>query len=105
MKTNYNVRNISFKKVIFSTALIFGALTFSQAATSENHDLGELEYTVEISELKELPSIILVDKNLRIVAEFYGDSAEVKKQFEATFQNAERLSIYNNQSIYLALSH
>lgn len=104
MKTNYNVRKITFKKILFSTALIFGALTFSHAASPENQNLEELEYNIEISDLKELPSIILVDKNLRIVAEFYGDSSDVKKQFETTFKNAERLSIYNNQSIYLALS-
>lgn len=104
MQTNLNVRNISLKKVLLSTALTFGALTFAQANSTENQIKEELNYKIEISDLKELPSITLVDKNLRVVAEFYGDQEAVKDQFEATFQSAELLSKHNNRSIYLAVS-
>lgn len=103
MKTNSYITNNTLKKVLLSAALIFGAVTFSQATSTESQNLED--FKIEILDFKELPSIILVDKNLRIVAEFYGDSADVLNQFETTFQNAEMLSKHNNQSIYLALSH
>lgn len=103
MKTNSKVQNVSLKKVLLFTALIFGASSFSQASTS-NQNLEEINIKIEINGLKELPSITLVDKDLRIIAEFYGDSSEVKEQFETTFKNAEILSKHNNRSIYLILS-
>jgi hypothetical protein len=104
MQTNLNVRNISLKKVLLSTALTFGALTLAQANSTKNQIKEELNFKIEISDLKELPSITLVDKNLRVVAEFYGDPAAVKDQFDVTFQSAELLSKHNNRSIYLAVS-
>lgn len=105
MKTNLNSRSLCLKKALLTTAIIFGAITLSQAYSFEKKNLEDLDLKIEICGLKELPSIILVDKNLRIVAEFYGDSNDVKKQFGETFQNAQQLSTYNNQGIYLALSH
>jgi hypothetical protein len=104
MKTNLNVRNISLKKVLLSTALTFGALTFAQASSTENQFQEELNFNIEILDLKELPSITLVDKNLRVIAEFFGDPSDLKDQFEVTFQSAELLSKHNNRSIYLSVS-
>jgi hypothetical protein len=105
MKTNSNVQTISLKKVLLSTALTIGAFTFAQANSTENKISEELNYKIEISDLKELPSITLVDKNLRVVAEFYGNQETVKDQFEATFQSAELLSKHNNRSIYIVLNN
>jgi len=102
MKTNSKMPNISFKKVLFSAALIFGTLGYSLAKSSDQlYPLEEGKFEVEITGLKELPSITLVDKDLKIIAEFYGDSTQVKEQFESTFDHAELLSKYNNRSIYL----
>jgi hypothetical protein len=104
MKTNSKMLNISFNKVLLSTALIFGTLSFAQAKSSDQlSHLEEGKFEVEISGLKELPSITLVDKDLKIIAEFYGDSTRVKEQFQSTFDRAELLSKYNNRSIYLVL--
>lgn len=96
------MQNISFKKVLLFAALIFGAMSFSQAASSDHRqNLEEGKFEIEISGLKELPSITLVDKDLKIIAEFYGNSNEVKQQFESTFNKAEFIAKYNNRSIYL----
>ena len=102
MKINSKMLNISLKKVLLSTALVFGAMSFSQAATSdEQKNLEEGKIEIEIQGLKELPTITLVDKDLKIIAEFYGNTTEVKKQFESTFSKAEFIAKYNNRSIYL----
>lgn len=94
--------NISFKKVLLSTALIFGTIGFSQATNSDPKQLlEEVKFEIEINGLKELPSITLVDKDLKVIAEFYGDSTQVKEQFESTFNKAGLLSKHNNRSIYL----
>ncbi|WP_157963177.1 hypothetical protein [Algoriphagus litoralis] len=94
--------NISFKKVLLSSALIFGTVGFSQANHSErNQPLEEGKFEIEITGMKELPSITLVDKELNVIAEFYGESTQVKEQFESTFEKTELLSKHNNRSIYL----
>lgn len=104
MKTNLKENSISTKAILLSTALFLGTLPFALAASSETQKLEEMNYQIEISELKELPTITLVDKNLRIVAEFYGNPSEVKHQFEKTFQQAELLAKHNNQSIYVVVN-
>jgi hypothetical protein len=104
MKTNSKMPNISFKKVLLSTALILGTIGYAQAKSSDQlYPLEESKFEIEITGLKELPSVTLVDKDLKIIAEFYGDSTRVKEQFQSTFDRAELLSKYNNRSIYLVL--
>lgn len=93
---------ISFKKVLLSIALIIGATSFSQAVSTDpyrNQEEGKIE--IEIAGLKDLPTITLVNKDLKIIAEFYGAYEEVKEQFQSTFSNAELLSKYNNRSLYI----
>jgi hypothetical protein len=104
MKTNLNEISITWKAILFSAALFMGSLPFAQAASSEKLALGEMNYQIELSELKELPTIILVDKNLHIIAEFYGNPDEVKQQFDKTFDHAELLAKHNKQSIYVVVS-
>lgn len=101
MKSNFNRNSITWKAILFSSALFLGSLPFAQAASNEKLALEESTYQIELPELKELPTITLVDKNLRIVAEFYGNPETVKQQYEKTFEDAKLLSKYNNQSIYL----
>lgn len=59
------------------------------------------EIEVKIEELKSQPSIILVNKNLEVVAEFYGSTEKLKQQFGATFDNASLLAGDHTQRIYL----
>lgn len=98
------MQNISFKKVLLFTALIIGATGFSRAASTDpqqNVEEGKIE--LEISGFKELPTITLVNKDLKIIAEFYGDYQKVKEQFQSTFSEAQFLSKYNNRSLYLVV--
>ncbi len=104
MKTNLKMQITILKKGLLSLALFFGVSLFAFATATENQTLEEINFQLEFSELKELPSITLVDKNLRIIAEFYGDQSKLKEQFEGTFQKAELLSKHNNQSIYLVIN-
>ena len=104
MKTNLNESSITWKAILFSTALFLGSLPITLAATSEKQALEEMNYQIDLSEVKEFPTITLVDKNLRIIAEFYGSPEEVKHQFEKTFEHAELLAKHNKQSIYVVVS-
>jgi ribosome biogenesis protein Nip4 len=104
MKTNTKENSISLKAALLSTALFLGTLPFAMASASEPKNAEEVNYQIEISELKESPTITLVDKNLTVVAQFFGNPNEVKKQFESTFHQAELLAKHNNQSIYVLVA-
>lgn len=58
-------------------------------------------YSLDFSDLKQVPTITFVDKNLNIVAEFYGKVSEIKSRFPETFVNAGLLNVYQNHTIYL----
>ncbi len=102
MKTNSKESNSALKAIMLSTALFVGTFSLAQANPAGSEESDEINYEINLS-LKELPTITLVDKNLRIVAEFYGTNDEVKKQFDQTFKHAELISKHNNQSIYLVV--
>jgi hypothetical protein len=104
MINNSKEISITKKAILFSAALFLGSLPFAQAASSEKPALDEMNYQIDLPELKELPTITLVDKNLKVVAEFYGNPEEVKQQFEKTFEKAELLAKHNKQSIYVVVS-
>lgn len=56
---------------------------------------------IQIEKIKPQPSVILVNKNLEVVAEFYGNFEVIKEQFNETFENTSLLASYKTQSIYL----
>ena len=99
------------KKLRYSTAII-GVLTlltssplFANERTKQ--DNSETDFTkieIEISPTKEQPSIILVDKNLKVIAEYYGSKESIKKQFEETFERNSRIAEHNGQRIYFISS-
>ena len=61
-----------------------------------------LEIQIEIEGLKkQFPTIILVDKDLKVKAEFYGSREIIKKEFESTFEKTELLLEHNSHRIYL----
>ncbi|MDE0561834.1 hypothetical protein OU792_17690 [Algoriphagus sp. NF] len=92
------------KKIWAVAALLFLGLGTLQAETNSHETnlerpLKVEEISIEISE--RIPTIILVDKNLDIVAQFYGNTEEVKLKFKDTFQKSEKLIEHNGQKIYL----
>jgi hypothetical protein len=90
----------SLKSTLFLLVMLLGTIPLSQAASSEFLAAEEITYQIDISEIKELPTITLIDKNLRVVAEFYGDPKDVKQQFANVFEQTELLVRYNDRSIY-----
>jgi hypothetical protein len=95
------------KKIWALAAMMFLSFGALQAETKSNEH--NLERPIEVSEIsldlqERIPSIILVDKNLEIVAQFYGNTEEVKLKFKDTFENTQRLVEHNGQRIYLLTS-
>ena len=78
--------------------LAFEKISKDSVVTTENSNL---VYSLDFSDLKQVPTITFVDKNLNIVAEFYGEASEIKTRFPESFQNASLLKEFNNQKIYL----
>lgn len=56
---------------------------------------------VDLSGFEELPSITLVDKNLNVVAKFFGKPNDIKQEFRAIFDQATFLTEYNQRRLYL----
>lgn len=90
-------------------ALMLGIFSITPALASENAPKDSVStteklipaYSLDFSDLKQVPTITFVDKNLNIVAEFYGEASEIKSRFAETFQDASLLSEFNNQKVYL----
>ena len=91
------ILGISFGSIFLSSPSQAAKLSFSPSADSEFKE----EIEVKIEGFKTQPSIILVNKNLEVVAEFYGSNEQLKRQFGATFENASLLSSDQTQRIYL----
>ena len=88
---------ISIGSILLSSPSQAAKSSFSPSADSEFKE----EIEVKIEGFKAQPSIILVNKNLEVVAEFYGSTEKLKQQFEGTFENASLLSSDQTQRIYL----
>jgi hypothetical protein len=90
-------------------AMMLGFFSIAPALASENiskdsvvsTENSNLVYSLDFSDLKQVPTITFVDKNLNIVAEFYGEVSEITTRFPESFQNASLLKEFNNQKIYL----
>lgn len=86
-------------------AFLAGASNQASAKESKVKLVSESELlepiTVQIEKIKPQPSIILVNKNLEVVAEFYGSWEVLKEQFNQTFENTSFLAAYKSQSIYM----
>jgi hypothetical protein len=102
---------MNLKKVFFllflGLATLAGVEATTLRATDSTRNYSEekpLEFTIKINDLPELPSITLVDDKLNIVAQFYGDKNQLKKQFEKAFENATLIAEYNQRRMYLISS-
>jgi hypothetical protein len=105
-------RSVSyFSKLGFVAILGLFSLA-GQAFASENSlpngepssEIIEADYTLDLSDLKQVPTITFVDKNLNIVAEFYGDFSEIKSRFPESFQDDSLLNEFYNHKIFLVKS-
>lgn len=97
-------RPVSHVSKIVAFAMV-GMLTIGSAFASDKKSKVESEiitaYNLDFSDLKQVPTITLVDKNLQIVAEFYGEGSEIKTRFPETFADASLLGEFTNHKVYL----
>ena len=104
--------NQSITKKLFILGISIGSFLLSAPSMAEGQanktSLGNVadsefkgEIEVKIEGFKTQPTIIFVNKNLEVVAEFYGSTEKLKQQFEAAFENASLLAGDQNQRIYL----
>lgn len=56
---------------------------------------------VEIESLQEFPTITLIDKYGKVVAELYGEKSELEKRFSASFTQDLFVTAYGNHEFYL----
>ncbi len=99
---------ISRPVTLMSKIAVFGMvgiLTFGSALAADKKTKVVSEnataITLDFSDLKQVPTITFVDKNLHIVAEFYGEVSEIKTRFPETFTNTSLLGEFTNHKIYL----
>jgi hypothetical protein len=109
MFTSIQVRRSVSVLSKLGVAMMLGFFSIAPALASENiskdsvvsTENSNLVYSLDFSDLKQVPTITFVDKNLNIVAEFYGEVSEITTRFPESFQNASLLKEFNNQKIYL----
>ncbi|WP_075349358.1 hypothetical protein [Algoriphagus marinus] len=106
-----NKTGLEARKTMLLLTLSLGTLGMVEGTTLRDSDstaisLEEesLRIEIKLDGLPELPSLTLVDKNLNLVAQFYGNTQILKKRFEAVFQEAILLTEYNQGRIYLVPS-
>lgn len=113
MFTSIKVRRSVSVLSKLGVAMMLGFFSIAPALASESISKDSvvftensiLDYSLDFSDLKQVPTITLVDKNLNIVAEFYGEISEIKTRFPESFQNASLLKEFTNQKIYLVKSN
>ncbi|MDI1321363.1 MAG: hypothetical protein PSV36_01365 [Algoriphagus sp.] len=101
-------RSVSFLSKL-GVAMMLGFFSIAPALASENISKDSVSstensipvYSLDFSDLKQVPTITFVDKNLHIVAEFYGEVSEIKTRFPETFADASLLGEFTNHKIYL----
>ncbi|GMQ27535.1 hypothetical protein [Algoriphagus confluentis] len=98
------IRNEMLKKIGFALLVLGMSLGTSQNtfANQPNNQPESVEIKLEIEGLdKKFPTIILVDKELKVKAEFYGEREEIQKEFGVLLEKTELLLEHNNHKIYL----
>lgn len=94
-----NFKKSGLALLIFAMSMCF---TLNTQANQPTNQPEAVEILVEIEGLKkQFPTIILVDKELKVKAEFYGDEKEIKKEFAALLEKTELLLEHNSHRIYL----
>lgn len=100
MQVNRKMRGFVLA-TIFSSFWLFSSTVEAKEKDTEK----KLEMiAIDLELQKDRPTIILVDKNLQIIAEFYGDYDGVKNKFQDTFKHVGILVEHEGQRIYLLLA-
>lgn len=94
-------------------AIIALLSSVGQVFATENHltksetslEFLDSGFSLDLSDLQQIPTITFVDKNLNIVAEFYGDFSMIKMRFPESFQEASLLNEFHNHKIFLVKSN
>jgi hypothetical protein len=58
-------------------------------------------FELDLSDLKEIPSITVINKYSEVIAEFYGDKEEIKKKFKESFDKAAFVTASGVHEFYL----
>lgn len=97
-------RPVSLTSKIAAVA-IMGFLTIGSVLAEDKKSKVESEtitaFSLDISDLKQVPTVTFVDKNLHIVAEFYGEVSEIKNRFPESFAKASLFGEFTNHTVYL----
>jgi hypothetical protein len=56
---------------------------------------------IDLSGIKEVPTITIINKYGEIVAEFYGEKAEIEKKFKETFKKSQFVTASGKHEFYL----
>ncbi len=56
---------------------------------------------IDFTNIKEVPSITLINKYGEVVAEFYGPKSSIEKRFEENIKKGEFITSYGNHEFYL----
>ena len=99
MKTNKLIANVT--AILLSFFLTIGMALAKDETKKEKDE--EIEVKVDFTEFekKTTPTIYLIDKNLDIKAEFYGDIDTIKSRFKPIFEKSHFLVEHNKRRVYL----
>jgi hypothetical protein len=108
MKTTlFTQKNVcAFLGVVMALMIVFSA----QAAESVDHrpvvskvyeEIFMDLQPVIVESTSEFPSVTFLDKNGKVVAEFYGEKEELEKKFPESFQQVVFLTAYGKHEFYL----
>lgn len=56
---------------------------------------------LDLSDIKEIPTITFINKYGEIVAEFYGEKSELEKKFKETFKKGQFVTASGKHEFYL----
>jgi hypothetical protein len=56
---------------------------------------------LDLTDIKEIPTITFINKYGEIVAEFYGDKSELEKKFKETFKKGQFVTASGKHEFYL----
>lgn len=96
------------KKLVLKVNFMFLALLFAgQVMADSNNKAGDneidlkAEVLIDLSEIKTLPTVTLINKYGEVVAKFYGEKEKLTVQFPESFQKSSFLFKHGEQYFYL----
>lgn len=92
-----------FKTTIFLMAFILVGNAFANNNSSVNpYDEETIhEMVLEIKEIKNSPTVTLINKYGEVIAQFYGDKSEIQSKFSETIGKTTFILNHGNHHFYL----